>query len=156
MPTSVNMGASIAQENSRKSLCQKSPKAGSSISRTSGPCFSKSNINDSERTLVDAMETGNKPACGPDGQRQRQLSSFSASSDKGQAQSMDDNRTKYQGSIKRRVDYCVVEDDQVAVELGNYTGVWAGDTGESVPQVRSRYFGDHIHQNAYHRHQHKS
>ncbi|KAG6274073.1 hypothetical protein E4U47_001652 [Claviceps purpurea] len=150
------MGASIAQENSRKSLCQKSPKAGSSISRTSGPCFSKSNINDSERTLVDAMETGNKPVCGPDGQRQRQLSSFSASSDEGQAQSMDDNRTKYQGSIKRRVDYCVVEDDQVAVELGNYTGVWAGDTGESVPQVRSRYFGDHIHQNAYHRHQHKS
>lgn len=53
--------------------------------------------------------------------------------------------------IQRRVAVCVVaEDERAPVESGNYTGVWSGDRGgRPVPQTRSRYFGDHIHQRTY-------
>lgn len=53
------------------------------------------------------------------------------------------------GSIELRVDYFVSEDDDCALRHGNYTGVWAGDSGASIPLTRSHYFADHVHQSVY-------
>ncbi|PNY25690.1 Uncharacterized protein TCAP_04371 [Tolypocladium capitatum] len=55
--------------------------------------------------------------------------------------------------IQRRVDFCVcvmADDAKGRAKTGNYTGVWSGDKGgRPVPQTRSRYFGDHVHQRMY-------
>ncbi|KZZ93854.1 hypothetical protein AAL_05570 [Moelleriella libera RCEF 2490] len=103
-------------------------------------------INDSEGTLVSTTEI-------QDAQRQPlkqpRESLTTDSIVERQAQGDLGRNSRDAGSIERRVDYCVVEEAQDAAQYGNYTGVWAGETADSVPQTRSRYFGDHIHQNAY-------
>ncbi|KAG6004481.1 hypothetical protein E4U21_001053 [Claviceps maximensis] len=104
--------------------------------------------NNSERTLVNVLEMEKLSSCHLDNKRQRQLSTSTAASQEHE-QNTGKNNIKDGRTIECRVDYCVVQDDRFAEELGNYTGIWAGDTGKSVPQIRSRYFGDHIHQNSY-------
>ncbi|OAQ62390.1 hypothetical protein VFPPC_14139 [Pochonia chlamydosporia 170] len=112
-------------------------------SRTSQVSLSNMDVNDSERTLVNThtLEVQDLQTCTSEQSQDRRSSASSSSDQPSQAK---DTR-----SIERRVDYCVVEDDRYAVRFGNYTGVWAGDAADSVPQTRSRYFGDHIHQQAY-------
>jgi hypothetical protein len=95
-------------------------------------------ISDSEHTLVGTLDIQDLDHYAAADNRRR-----SSTSPQPQTQQKDT------GSIERRVDYCVVKDDQYAIRFGNYTGVWAGNHGNPVPQTRSRYFGDHIHQHAY-------
>ncbi|KAG5914134.1 hypothetical protein E4U53_004704 [Claviceps sorghi] len=148
MPSVKDWTESLAEVNPRNGTCrQQSFVAGPSARRISGPCFSGMDVNNSETTLVDALNMENMPCCDLDRQRQRQLSTSSAAS-RGQEHDAEKN-TKDAGSIECRVDYCVVQDDRFAGKFGNYTGIWAGETGDAVPQIRSRYFGDHIHQSAY-------
>ncbi|OAA38351.1 hypothetical protein NOR_06741 [Metarhizium rileyi] len=105
-------------------------------------------INDSERTLVGTLEVQDLHHFAVDEERQ--------SSPSRRQRPQPTEQAKDAGSIERRIDYCVVEDDRYAVRFGNYTGVWAGNAGRSVPQTRSRYFGDHIHQHAYNLHASKA
>ncbi|GAB0134020.1 hypothetical protein EsDP_00002406 [Epichloe bromicola] len=151
MPSVKDWASSLANINSRESSCRRRASiADSYFRRISETSISNMDVNDSERTLVGSLEVEDMHSSyGMDQeQRQRQLSASSATCRK-QGQEMEKDNTKDRTSIERRVDYCVVEDDRYALELGNYTGVWAGNTCGSVPQTRSRYFGDHIHQSAY-------
>ncbi|KHN97607.1 uncharacterized protein MAM_04622 [Metarhizium album ARSEF 1941] len=122
-----------------------------STRRISETSLSNMDVNDSEHTLVDTLEVQDLYLYG-DGdhhQERRSLSAHSSTASHG-PRPQSNSQTKDTGCIERRVDYFVVEDDRYAVRFGNYTGIWAGNAGGSVPQTRSRYFGDHIHQHAYH------
>ncbi|KAG5981076.1 hypothetical protein E4U55_003326 [Claviceps digitariae] len=154
MPSVKDWVESLAEANSGDSSCQRQQQqqrqvlvAGPSTRRISETCFFEMDVNNSEKTLVGGMEMENMPCCDLDQQRHRQLSTSSAASREQEHRT--EKVPKDQGSIERRVDYCVVQDDRFAEEFGNYTGIWAGDADNSAPQTRSRYFGDHIHQNAY-------
>ncbi|KAG5923896.1 hypothetical protein E4U42_004807 [Claviceps africana] len=139
---------SLAEVHSRNGTCPQQPfVAGPSARRISETCLVEVGVNNSETTLVNALDMDNMACCDRDQERQRQLSTSSAAS-REREQGTGKN-TKDQGSIECRVDYYVVEDDRFAGKFGNYTGIWAGETGDAVPQTRSRYFGDHIHQSAY-------
>ncbi|KAG6000491.1 hypothetical protein E4U43_001587 [Claviceps pusilla] len=150
MPSVKDWVESLPEVNSRDPSCQQQQQSfttGSSTRCVSEACFFVMDANNSQKTLANALEMETMPCCDPDQPRQRQLSTASAASreqDRGT-----EKNTKDRGSIKCRVDYCVVQDDRFAEKFGNYTGIWAGDTGNSVPRIRSRYFGDHVHQNAY-------
>ncbi|QPG95610.1 hypothetical protein C2857_001371 [Epichloe festucae Fl1] len=150
MPSVKHWASSLANINSREFSCRRRASiADSYVRRISETSISNMDVNDSERTLVGSLEVEDMHSYGVDQeQRRRQLSAAPATSRK-QGREMEKDKTKYRRSIERRVDYCVVEDDRYALQLGNYTGVWAGNTCGSVPQTRSRYFGDHIHQSAY-------
>lgn len=115
--------------------------------RISETSLSNTDINDSERTLVGTLEVQDLHYY-PSGQGRRSLSVVSPTPSH-QQQPQVNHQSKDGGCIQRRIDYFVIEDDRYAVRFGNYTGVWAGNAGVSVPQTRSRYFGDHIHQHAY-------
>lgn len=132
--------SSVASPRRRSSLLPEQIYGKSSLDltrRVSEISLSKMDANDSERTLVGTLEVEDLDSrMSPHGQRRHSNSS-------------PDYRSQKDGAIELRVDFFVVEDDRYAVRLGNYTGVWAGTASGSIPQTRSRYFGDHIHQHAY-------
>ncbi|KAK2592561.1 hypothetical protein QQS21_009741 [Conoideocrella luteorostrata] len=147
MPSVKNWATSFAKTSSRDTSCRRrSSVAESYVRRISETSLSNMDVNDSERTLVDTLEVEDMQPYDVCQQRRESRASSATASHQNQH-----SAKEYKGprSIERRVDYCVVEDDRCAVQFGNYTGVWAGSPGSSVPQKRSRYFGDHIHQNAY-------
>lgn len=84
----------------------------------------------------------------PDGRRSGEGAAYAVQDAAGQEANSDAKGGGSEKGIQRRVEVCVREDDDVyLVKNGNYTGVWSGD--QSGRQTRSRFFGDHIHQQAY-------